>query len=121
MKELRALLMPFDTEPGPPAEDIPVTRTKHPKHTCENGVEYEGEMDDKNHKDGLGIQIKVDGSLYEGYWKGNKKNGRGRLINADGGIYTGEWLDGQRHGFGMQYHHDGTKFEGYWKEGTQHG
>lgn len=35
----------------------------------ENGAEYDGEWDLDGHKDGRGIQIWVDGSLYEGYWK----------------------------------------------------
>ena len=41
---------------------------------------------DKDIRDGRGVQIWLDGSRYEGYWKNNKANGRGRLIHADGDV-----------------------------------
>ena len=46
---------------------------------------------DSDIRDGRGIQIWLDGSRYEGYWKNNKANGHGRLIHADGDVYEGEW------------------------------
>jgi hypothetical protein len=75
----------------------------------ENGAKYEGEWDISNDmRDGKGLQIWADGSLYEGYWKADKANGRGRLIHADGDVYEGEWKDDKAHGKGRYYHTDGA-------------
>jgi hypothetical protein len=42
----------------------------------ENGAKYEGEwIKDTDIRDGRGIQIWLDGSRYEGYWRNNKANG----------------------------------------------
>ena len=65
----------------------------------ENGAKYEGEwLKDTDIRDGRGVQIWLDGSRYEGYWRENKANGRGRLIHADGDVYEGEWKDDKAHG-----------------------
>lgn len=44
---------------------------------------------DTNQRHGRGIQVWMDGSKYEGYWKRDKANVRGKLIHADGDIYEG--------------------------------
>jgi len=49
-------------------------------------------------REGLGISVNVDGSLYEGSWLNNQSNGRARLIHSDGDIYDGEWLNDKNHG-----------------------
>lgn len=107
----------------------------------ENGAKYEGEwyesssslylisffsrifliiicfrIADSDVRDGKGIQIWLDGSRYEGYWKNNKANGRGRLIHADGDVYEGEWKDDKAHGEGIYTHVDGSRYEGHWLE-----
>ena len=51
-------------------------------------------------RQGKGIQIWPDGSMYEGYWADNKANGKGRLIHADGDVYDGQWKDDKAHGKG---------------------
>ena len=77
----------------------------------ENGVQYEGEwLKGTQIRQGQGIQIWPDGSLYEGYWADNKANGRGRLIHADGDVYDGEWRDDKAHGKGIYSHLDGAKY-----------
>lgn len=55
-----------------------------------NGSSYAGEwcsdiLDDI--REGVGVQVWPDGSLYEGYWKNNKANFFGRLLHKDGDIY----------------------------------
>jgi hypothetical protein len=56
----------------------------------ENKAIYYGEWStESNQRHGRGIQIWVDGSRYEGYWKKDKANVRGKLIHADGDIYEG--------------------------------
>ena len=43
-------------------------REKRPRQVFPNGVTYEGEWLD-GLKDGKGVQVWQDGSLYEGYFK----------------------------------------------------
>lgn len=38
-------------------------------------------------REGKGVQVWPDGSLYEGYWQNNKANYFGRLLHKDGDIY----------------------------------
>ena len=64
---------------------------KKPKVKLESGAHYEGEWDEQGRKDGRGIQVHADGSIYEGYWKEDFAHGRGRLIHTDGDVYNGEW------------------------------
>lgn len=55
---------------------------------------YEGQWNVKTgERDGCGVLLWPDGSMYEGYWRRNKANGRGRIIHADKDIYIGEWRD----------------------------
>ena len=61
-------------------------------------------------RQGQGIQIWPDGSMYEGWWRDNKANGKGRLIHADGDIYDGYWKDDKAHGFGIYSHLDGARY-----------
>ena len=74
-----------------------------------------------NQRYGRGVQVWIDGSRYEGYWKTDKANIRGKLIHADGDIYEGEWLEDKAHGFGVYIHTDGAKYEGNWKDDKQEG
>ena len=117
--QIRNQLEPFEYEPSPPPDGV--NRIKRPLVTLDNGAEYEGEWDEVGRKDGRGVQIWVDGSLYEGYWKIDKANGRGRLIHADGDVYNGDWKDDKAHGYGQYNHTDGARYEGYWHEDKQHG
>ena len=88
----------------------------------ENAARYQGEwILGTNIREGKGIQVWPDGSLYEGWWKDNKANGKGRLIHADGDIYDGFWKDDKAHGYGIYSHLDGARYQGYWKEDKQHG
>jgi hypothetical protein len=82
----------------------------------ENGAKYEGEWlkDQEGVRDGRGIQIWLDGSRYEGFWRVNKANGRGRLIHADGDVYEGLWVDDKANGTGTYSHTDGSTYTGEW-------
>jgi hypothetical protein len=42
-------------------------------------------------RDGCGMQIWSDLSVYEGTWKNDLRNGTGRMILADDTLYLGEW------------------------------
>ena len=82
--------------------------------TLDNGAKYEGEWDELSRKDGKGIQIWVDGSLYEGYWKADKANGLGRLKHASGDLYEGNWENGKTSGYGIYIHANGARYTGEW-------
>ena len=112
--QIRASLEQFRYDPS--REDEDRQRETKKMIQLENGAEYEGQWDKQGRKDGRGVQVWVDGSLYEGYWKNDKANGRGRLIHADGDVYNGEWKDDKAHGYGVYNHTDGARYEGQWFE-----
>ena len=97
--EVSALLKklgPYDY--GTPENDG-IKREKRPMILLENKTKYEGEWNKKtNERDGMGVLIWPDGSIYEGFWSNNKANGKGRLIHADRDVYIGDWLDDKAHG-----------------------
>ena len=104
---------PFDYEPSPPPDGV--KRVKRPITIDRNGSKYHGEWDELGRKDGKGIRIWPDGSLYEGYWKADLKHGRGRFLWPDGDIYSGEFFEGNIDGDGEYTWSDGRKFDGQWK------
>ncbi|TNV77956.1 hypothetical protein FGO68_gene11802 [Halteria grandinella] len=121
VQSIKEQLGDFNYNPGPQYRDN-IKRVVQGVQTLENQARYDGEWDlEKGFRDGRGMQIWADGSLYEGYWRNDKANGRGRLIHADGDVYEGEWKDDKAHGFGKYYHTDGARYEGYWREDKQHG
>ena len=70
-----------------------------PEEMLENAAKYKGEwLLGSNIRQGRGMQVWPDGSMYEGYWRENKANGNGRLIHADGDVYNGMWQDDKAHG-----------------------
>ena len=103
-------------------------------------VVYEGEMSKGNcMRDGRGVCLYNNGTLYEGEWKRNKEHGMGTLMTADRRhvIYKGEWERGRMHGRGVYYYFQddpfasrrkndggeqlGSRYEGDFKENTRHG
>ena len=93
-----------------------------PMVRLDNGSCYVGEwrMGTKI-REGKGVQVWPDGSLYEGYWNNNKANYFGRLLHKDGDIYQGEWKEDKAHGFGYYFHQDGSLYRGFWQNDTQDG
>lgn len=59
-------------------------------------------QDKKNpsYREGRGLMIFSDGSLYEGDWQKDKQDGFGRHIHLDGDVYEGQWKDNMAHGLG---------------------
>ena len=71
----------------------------------EDGSVYIGEWcKNSNSRNGRGLQIYPDGSMFEGYWKDNKPNYYGRFVHKDGEMYQGEWQNDKPHGVGFVYH-----------------
>ena len=97
-------------------------REIRPRTLVSKGEIYIGEwLVGTDVKEGRGISIWKDGSVYEGYHKNNLSYSIGRLLHADGDIYHGEFKSSKAHGLGYYLHKDGSCFRGYWKEDKQHG
>lgn len=110
-------------------------------NTAPSYVVYEGEMlQGECLRDGRGVCLYSNGTLYEGEWKRNKEHGIGTLMSSDRKriIYKGEWERGRMHGQGTYYYsHDnplymrrneekdgsggGSRYEGEFKENARHG
>lgn len=74
---------------------------KKPVGILENGSRYEGQWNVKSGKrEGFGVQVWADGSMYEGMFYHDRVNGKGRLIHANGDYYEGEWKNDEAHGEG---------------------
>jgi hypothetical protein len=52
-------------------------------------------------REGFGVQRFMDGSIYEGWFKGDRAHGKGRLIHTDGYIYEGDWFEDKAQGRGI--------------------
>jgi len=58
----------------------------------DDGSIYRGQkklVNKKEIREGYGIHVWPDGSMYEGMWLRNKANGKGKLMLSDGDIYQG--------------------------------
>ncbi|VEU34014.1 unnamed protein product [Pseudo-nitzschia multistriata] len=91
-------------------------------------VVYEGEMVDGK-REGRGICLFSDGTLYEGEWKRNKEHGYGTLTTSDRTrtIYEGEWERGRMQGKGVYYYgssdpqNPGPRYAGEFRENLRYG
>jgi hypothetical protein len=67
-----------------------------------NGSRYYGQLRKGSEiKEGRGIMVYTDGSLYEGFWKNNQQHGKGRMVYSADAIYQGNWKSGFYHGLGI--------------------
>ena len=89
-----------------PPEGISEQRVLLEQIMLDDGSTYEGEwavsQEDPTRKirEGYGIQLWMDGSIYEGWFCKDRAAGRGRLIHSDGYIYEGEWQNDKAEGRG---------------------
>lgn len=104
-----------------PLDDRTAVKLMQPTEYENKAIYYGERSNDKNLRHGRGIQIWIDGSMYEGYWKNDKANVMGKLTHADGDTYEGQWLDDKAHGIGVYTHTDGAKYEGDWRDDKQDG
>mmetsp|Transcript_24835 Transcript_24835/g.28354 ORF Transcript_24835/g.28354 Transcript_24835/m.28354 type:complete len:344 (-) Transcript_24835:539-1570(-) len=96
---------------------IPATQKifKIDENTCYQGYWLYG-MREK-----VGVEVKMDGSIYEGGFVKDKYDGRGRKIFSDGSYYEGSWEDGVRHGSGTFVDVYKAKYSGDWKADKKDG
>jgi hypothetical protein len=83
--------------------------------------EYEGELMNKNKKNGNGILIYLDGDKYIGEFKNDKAHGNGTYYFASGNKYVGEFKNNLLNGNGTFYYVTGNKYIGKWKNSKQNG
>lgn len=108
-----------------------------------NNAIYIGEWNDSDHRDGYGMQIWPECSIYEGTWKddsllkgrlifengdayegeflNNKALGKGILYHNEGGVYNGEWVGDKKHGLGQEVSSNGLKYSGEFYDDKKHG
>ena len=87
-------------------QESPSTSNSPVSNTTTNYVVYEGEMNyGRNIRDGRGVCLYNNGTLYEGEWKKNKEHGNGILLTGDRKriIYSGEWERGKMVSFYCQH------------------
>ena len=97
--QTRAMLGPFNFDEEP--EGLESHRELRDMVELEDGSSYKGEwlpstviitrdsmnLGPNGVREGRGILIWPDGSIYEGWIKGNQAHGKGRLIHAEGYVY----------------------------------
>ncbi len=81
-----------------------------------SGNRYEGEVDDSNRPDGIGIYYYSNGSRYEGTFVNGMRDGIGTFVWPTGDCYEGEWKKDKRHGQGRMIYADGHVKEGLYTE-----
>lgn len=85
-----------------------------------NQAVYIGEWNSNEQRDGFGMQIWPDSTVYEGTWK-NDMPLKGRLIYEHGDVYDGEYLDNQACGKGTFYSVNDSIYSGQWLRDRRHG
>jgi len=96
-------------------EDDPDIISKDPIE-LDNGAVYVGDWSISTHKrNGNGLQIWKDGSIFEGTFVGDVVTGSGRLVHANRAVYEGEWFEDCAQGVG-EYRKDGNYYRGEWKK-----
>ncbi|EQC37039.1 hypothetical protein SDRG_05268 [Saprolegnia diclina VS20] len=112
----------FETHGYPSRGEMYAGRWAHGKRDGEgmsmlyDGTIYRGEFKNGK-KNGFGTcDYARTRDKYEGKWVGNQRCGQGKCTYAAGFVYDGHWAADQRHGFGRCTYADGTFYEGEWKK-----
>ena len=82
---------------------------------------YEGQLDEKNQRNGKGTLKWPNGIIYIGDWANNKANGKGILSFSNFEHYEGMFVDNMFEGEGVYVDEKGTKFEGIWQQNNTEG
>ena len=75
--------------------------------------EYNGGIDDKGWRFGVGTCRWNNGDVYEGEWKDNLRHGNGKYTE-EGFTYEGQWQLDLKHGRGKMVCKNGDIFTGTW-------
>ena len=90
-------------------------------YTYPKGSKYDGQMDEKDKRHGLGRLTWKQGSVYDGHWEKNERSGQGVMRWSDNSKYVGEWKKDKRNGYGVYYLMEGHIYEGEFKDHMMHG
>jgi len=85
-----------------------------------NGDEYEGQWSN-GVKDGRGIYVEADGHKYDGEFKENNRHGECIFTYFDGSKYVGSYVKDKKEGYGVFTYIDGKAYDGQWFKGKRHG
>ena len=72
-------------------------------------------------RDGQGLVIWNDNSIYDGWWYNDQPHGKGIKVFSNGDCYYGEFRHGKMTGKGSYHKEDDSKYEGEWLDNLQHG
>ena len=109
-----------------------------------DGSIYLGEFNYEGIKDGEGIEISAEGSVFKGgFVKGLKEGhglmilsngdhyvgsfkrgfmeGKGKYSSNEGFVYSGQFKKDLKNGFGKEELPDGSSYEGFFEDGAKHG
>ena len=86
-----------------------------------DGTIYYGGWNCNFQKEGYGITINPDGSIYKGLYKQDSMNKYGIFIDKDGNYYKGNFKDGKKNGKGELYMKNNFKYNGDFNEDFQDG
>lgn len=98
----------------------------------DTGYTYSGDINTESQRDGEGILIYPNGSVYKGSWESDLRHGHGRFTSDPNNAptdgyeieYVGEWMRGMREGQGkLTIKEEGGQrvYEGGWLGGRMHG
>jgi hypothetical protein len=74
---------------------------------------------DREH--GFGELVTLNGFHYKGSWAGGMRDGVGRLTFPSGAVYSGEFSADERHGYGVMLYSSGEIYHGRWEKGVRSG
>lgn len=86
-----------------------------------DGNIYSGNWNYNGKKEGFGINIRPDGSLYKGYWENDHITRYGTYIDVQGNYYQGELKNGVACGSGVLYMKEKFKYTGNFDNDVQNG
>ena len=86
-----------------------------------NNEIFKGNFNSKNQRDGLGISISPDGTLFKGNWNCNKIGNFGLFLERTGDYYIGELKDGKFEGKGELEIIGISKYKGEFKNDLMNG
>jgi hypothetical protein len=86
-----------------------------------DGTIYYGSWNCNFQKEGFGITINPDGSVYKGLYKQDSMNKFGIFIDKDGNYYKGDFKDGKKNGKGELFIKNIYKYNGDFNEDFQDG
>ena len=99
-------LKDYSTTPPSDAQDKIFTPPQKPV--------YKGFWSIDKKKNGYGIFVNSEGSMYEGLFRNGKLDGKGRYITIKGDFFEGTFANGVAQGEGIFIHSDGSIYIGTW-------